>query len=302
METTAFGALAALVASGLFSAGLVLQAGESRQVDDKFSLHFALIRRLVKRPRWVEGTLLTFAGYPFHVLALLLAPLSIVQPALAAGLLLLLVIGARTPGETVRRRDWAGVGAIVIGIAVMTLSAPQRAEVEARTSELLIALAVLGLLTLVPYVAERLRGECTPGLTTMAAFAAGTAYAFSGITSKLVSDDLSDDRVASAFGWLAATAVIAGLGFLSQVTALQRRPATQVGPVVYVIPVLVPVLLAPFITGEDWGDTPLGGLVLVVSLVVVSVGAGLVSSSGHVSRATEGGPTVTLSAGAQPDR
>ena len=59
------------------------------------------------------------------------------QPALAAGLLLLLVLGARTPGETVRRRDWVGVGAIVIGIAVMTLSAPERAEVEARTYGLL---------------------------------------------------------------------------------------------------------------------------------------------------------------------
>jgi drug/metabolite transporter (DMT)-like permease len=293
METTPLGALAALVASGLFSAGLVLQAGESRQVDEKFSLHLGLIRRLLKRPRWVEGTLLTFAGYPFHVLALLLAPLTIVQPALAAGLLLLLVIGARTPGENVRRRDWVGVGAIVIGIAVMTLSAPERAEVEARTSALLVALAALALVTLVPYVAERLRGECTPGLTTMATFAAGTAYAFSGITSKLVSDDLSDDRVASAFGWLVATAVIAGLGFLSQVTALQRRSATQVGPVIYVVPVLVPVLLAPFLTGEDWGQTPLNGAVLVVSLLVVSLGAGLVSSSGHVSRATEGGPPVT---------
>jgi len=293
MESTALGALAALAASGLFSAGLVLQATESRQIDSRFSLHLALIRRLLSRPRWVQGTLLTFLGYPFHVLALLLAPLSVVQPALAAGLLLLLVIGARTPGENVRRRDWTGVGAIVIGIAVMTLSAPERAELEAQTAPLLVALAVLGAVTLIPYALERLRGECTPGLTTMATLAAGTAYAFSGITSKLVSDDLADDLVVSAFGWLAATALIAGLGFLSQVTALQRRSATQVGPVVYVVPVLVPVLLAPFLTGEDWGQTPLGGAVLVVSLLVVSVGAGLVSTSGHVGRATEGGPPVT---------
>jgi drug/metabolite transporter (DMT)-like permease len=293
MESNSLGALAALAASGLFSAGLVLQATESRQVDSRFSLHLALIRRLLSRPRWVKGTLLTFAGYPFHVLALLLAPLTIVQPALAAGLLLLLVIGARTPGENVRLRDWAGVVAIVTGIAVTTLVAPERAEVEAQTGALLVALVVLAAASLVPYAVERLRGECTPGLTTMATFAAGTAYAFSGITSKLVSDDLADDRVASAFGWLAATAVIGGLGFLSQVTALQRRTATQVGPVVYVVPVLVPVLLAPFLTGEDWSQTPLGGAVLVFSLFVVSLGAGLVSSSGHVGRASEGGPPVT---------
>ena len=292
MESTALGALAALAASGLFSVGLVMQATESRRVDSRYSLHLALIRRLLSRPRWVQGTLIIFLGYPFHVLALLLAPLSVVQPALAAGLLVLLIMGARTPGETVRMRDWTGVGAIVFGIVVMTLAAPERAEVEAQTAPLLIALAVMASVTLVPYAVERWRGECTPGLTTMATFAAGTAYAFSGITSKLVSDDLADDRVASAFGWLVATAVIGGLGFLSQVTALQRRTATQVGPVVYVIPVLVPVLLAPFLTGEDWSQTPLGGGVLVASLLLVSIGAGLVSSSGHVGRAAEGGPPV----------
>ena len=292
MESTALGAVAALAASGLFSVGLVMQATESRQVDSRYSLHLALIRRLISRPRWVQGTLLTFIGYPFHVLALLLAPLTVVQPALAAGLLVLLAMGVRTPGENVRARDVTGVVAIVLGIVVMTLCAPERAEVEAQTAPLLIALAVMAAVTLVPYAVERLRGECTPGLTTMATFAAGTAYAFSGITSKLVSDDLADDRVASAFGWLVATAVIAGLGFLSQVTALQRRSATQVGPVVYVIPVLVPVLLAPFLTGEDWSQTPLGGAVLVASLLLVSVGAGLVSSSSHVGRATEGGPPL----------
>ena len=41
---------------------------------------------------------------------------------------------------------------------------------------------------------------------------------------------------------------------------------------IYVVPVLVPVLLAPFLTGEDWGQTPLGGVVLVASLLMVSVG------------------------------
>ena len=162
MESTALGALAALAASGLFSAGLVLQASESRRVDSRYSLHLALIRTLLSRPRWVKGTLITFLGYPFHVLALLLAPLTVVQPALAAGLLLLLVIGAATPGELVRAREVSGVGAIVIGIAVMTLCAPERAEVEAATGPLLIALAVLASITLAPYAIERARGESTP--------------------------------------------------------------------------------------------------------------------------------------------
>ena len=288
MESTALGALAALAASALFSAGLVLQATETRQVDSRYALHFSLIRRLLSRRRWVQGAVVTFLGYPFHVLALLLAPLTVVQPALAAGLLILLFVGARTGGEKVGPREVAGVVAILAGVAAMTLSAPARAAVETQTGPLLAALAVLAAVTLVPYALERLKGECTPGLTTMATFAAGAAYAFSGITTKLVSDDLADDRLVPALGWLAATGVIGGLGFLGQVTALQRRSATRVGPVIYVIPVLVPVVVAPFVTGEEWGETPLGGAVLIASLLVVCVGTALVSGSSSVGRASEG--------------
>jgi len=288
MESTALGALAALAASALFSAGLVLQATETRQVDSRYALHFSLIRRLLSRRRWVQGAVVTFLGYPFHVLALLLAPLTVVQPALAAGLLILLFVGARTGGEKVGPREVAGVVAILAGVTAMTLSAPARAAVETQTGPLLAALAVLAAVTLVPYALERLKGECTPGLTTMATFAAGAAYAFSGITTKLVSDDLADDRLVPALGWLAATGVIGGLGFLGQVTALQRRSATRVGPVIYVIPVVVPVVVAPFVTGEEWGETPLGGAVLIASLLVVCVGTALVSGSSSVGRASEG--------------
>lgn len=287
MESTVLGALAALAASALFSAGLVLQATETRRVDSRYALHLSLIRQLLSRRRWVQGTVVMFLGYPCHVLALLLAPLSVVQPALAVGLLVLLVVGARTGGENVGPREVAAVVAIVAGVSAMTLSAPARAALEAQTGPLLVALVVLAAVTLVPYALERARGECTPGLTTMATFAAGTAYAFSGITTKLVSDDLADDRLVAALGWLAATAVISGLGFLGQVTALQRRSATQVGPVIYVIPVLVPVVVAPFVTGEQWGETPLGGAVLIASLLVVCVGTALLSGSSAVGRASE---------------
>jgi drug/metabolite transporter (DMT)-like permease len=279
--------VAAVVASSLFSVGIVLQASETRGVDPRFSLRLSLIRHLIARRRWVVGTAVTLAGYPFHIAALLLAPLTVVQPALAAGLLLLLVVGARTHEETIGPRDVVGVVAIVVGVVAMTLTAPRRSEVDASTGPLLVALAGLVVITLTPYVLTRLRGVGAGSLATLATFAAGAAYAFDGISTKLVSDHLSADELAAAIGWLAATLVVGGLGFLGQITALQRHTAAQVGPVIYVVPVLVPVLLSPFLTGEDWGATPLGGGVLVASLLIVSVGAGLVSASSSVGRATE---------------
>jgi drug/metabolite transporter (DMT)-like permease len=286
MGSTVLGALAAVAASALFSVGLVLQASEARQLDSRLSLHFALIAQLMSRPRWVLGSVVMGLGFPLHVVALLLAPLSVVQPALATGLLILLAVGARTAGESVGPRDVAGVAAIAVGVTAMTLSAPERAALETQTGPLVAALVVLAAVTLVPYTVMRLHGGRGPSLAAMATFAAASAYAFSGLTTKLVADDLADGRLLASVSWLAATACVGGLGFLGQLTALQHRPATQVGPVIYVVPVLVPVLLAPFLTGEEWSDTPLGGGVLIASLLVVCVGAALVGASSTVDQAS----------------
>ena len=84
MGDSALGALAAVTASALFSAGLVLQSLEARTVPAEHSLRLSLIGGLLGRRRWVLGGLLMVLGFGFHVGALLLAPLTVVQPSLAA--------------------------------------------------------------------------------------------------------------------------------------------------------------------------------------------------------------------------
>jgi len=63
---------------------------------------------------------------------------------------------------------------------------------------------------------------------------------------------------------------------LGELTALQSYPATRVGPVVLVMQIVIPVLLAPLVGGERWGA---GGPVLAAALVVVAGGVALLASS-----------------------
>ena len=118
------GVACACVASILFDLGVALQAMEARDVSHDHSLRPSLLGRLVARPRWVFATLLGVAGWPFHVVALLLAPLTVVQPALASGLLLLLVLGDRMLGERVGSLEVGAVMAIILGVAGMAWAAP----------------------------------------------------------------------------------------------------------------------------------------------------------------------------------
>src|SRR5262249_8550955 len=78
-----------------------------------------------------------------------------------------------------------------------------------------------------------------------------------------------------------------GLALLSEMSALQRRPATQVAPVMFAVQVLVPVLLAPLIFGESWTDTPLGGAVLVGFMAIAIAGTSLLAGSRAVGAVIE---------------
>src|ERR1700747_53544 len=93
MSRLLLGLLAAFGAAGFYSAGIALQALEARRVGPELALRFGLLRRLVRRPRWLAGLGVDPGGWGVQTLALTLAPLTLVQPALAAGLVFLLVIG-----------------------------------------------------------------------------------------------------------------------------------------------------------------------------------------------------------------
>jgi drug/metabolite transporter (DMT)-like permease len=273
------GVACACVASILFDLGVALQALEARDVPREHGLHPSLLGRLVARPRWLFATVLAGAGWPFHVAGLLLAPLTVVQPALASGLLLLLVLGDRMLGEKVGTLEVGAVLAIVLGVAGVAWAAPEHTTSHAGFARLAPALGGLAVLAAAPYLARR---ETAAG-SALLPLSAGCAFAWTGISSKLIADYLSSSSWAAVAAWAAATGLVAGIGLLSEMSALQRRPATRVAPIVFVVQITVPVMLAPLLGGESWASTPLGGMALVGFLAIVAAGAGVLGRSPAVS-------------------
>jgi drug/metabolite transporter (DMT)-like permease len=273
------GLACACIASILFDLAVAMQALEAREVPRDHALRPSLLGRLVARPRWLLGTALGAAGWPFHLAGLLLAPLTVVQPALASGLLLLLVLGDRMLGERVGPLEVGAVLAIVLGVAGMAWAAPEHTTSHAGFARLAPALGLLALIAVVPYLTRR-EGAAASALLPLSA---GCAYAWTGISTKLIADFLSSSSWLPVLGWAVATGVLALVGLLSEMSALQSRAATRVAPVVFVVQVSVPVILAPLLTGESWGSTPLGGLALLGFLALVSAGAGVLGSTRAVS-------------------
>jgi hypothetical protein len=274
----ALGIVAAVGASCLYNASIALQALEAREVPREHSLRPSLIGRLLRNRRWVLATGLGLLGWPLEIAALLLAPLTVVQPCLASGLVLLLWLGAKKLGEAPGRRELIAVAAIVAGVAGVALVAPERTTEHASSGAVALALVLVALPIAAPYL---LRGRAAAA-GMLAVVAAGFGYAWTAIASKLLTDELATGTVLVAAAWLATAAISEGLALLSEMSALQRRPATHVAPVMFAVQVLVPVLLAPLIFGESWAETPLGGVVLVAFMAVAVAGTVLLAGSRSV--------------------
>jgi hypothetical protein len=293
----ALGIVAAVGASLLYNTSIALQALQARRVPEEHSLRLSLIGRLVRNRRWLGATALGLAGWPLEIVALLLAPLTVVQPCLASGLILLLWLGSTRLGERPGRRELVAVAAIVAGVTGVALAAPERTTDHAGAGAIALALVLVAIPVLAPYVLRaRIRHSPPQGVVNvgyahaiglMAVLSAGCGYAWTAIASKLLTDELATGAILVAVAWLASAAASEGLALLSEMSALQRRPATRVAPTMFAVQIIVPVLLAPLIFGEKWGETPLGGVALLAFVAATLAGTVLLAGSSSVGAVLE---------------
>ncbi len=282
----AFGFALALAAACCYETGYALQALEARRAPPERALRPSLIGHLVRRPVWVGATALSLVGWPLQIAALSQAPLTLVQPTLALGLLLLLALGVRVLGEHVGTRELLAVVLVIGSVAVFGWAAPRDVGNVESSPGLIIALSTLIAATLAPYAISLGGHRRSPLLLLVAS--AGAADGLAAFVAKLVAEDAAAGALVGVLLWAALVAAVVIVGVISESTALQRFAATRVAPTVLVMQIVIPVILAPLVGGEGWGDTPLGGAVLGVALAAIAVGAGLLASSPAVAQLAVG--------------
>jgi len=278
------GTLFALAAAMVFGCGIVLQAAEARQVPRADARRVRLVARLARSRRWLVGTTLTLVGWLLHATAFRLAPVTIVQPALAFTLVVVLLGAHRVLDEPVGVREVAAVGGLAGGLILLIAAAPTRTTQHAHGADLAVPLVVLGIVALVPLLRPP-SGRLVP---LSEAVAAGIAFAWSGIATKLFTDTLASGRQPTAALWLALVAVAAVLGGVAEMSALQVGRASRVVPITFAFEIALPVALAPVLFGERWGA--LGAariLTLAAALTAVLAAAVILATSSGVTHLIE---------------
>jgi drug/metabolite transporter (DMT)-like permease len=276
----AAGIAVALCAALANAFALVIQAGEDRQSSLGKGGRFSLLVELAHRPRWLAGTALLVAAWPLQVLALGLAPITVVQPLLATTQLVLLAMARVKLREQVGWLEYLGALVIVAGISLVVWAAPRHEPHHVAAGRLAVPLAVVGGLAVGAYIFGRLR----PRLPLALVIGAGLSYAWVDFANKLLANALSGGQIAAGVAWLAATLGFGALAFLEETTALQRRPAVTVAPVIGAIHDPLPVLMAIWSGLTVWGTAPHRILPLVLGLMLIATGAAILGRSKAVAK------------------
>jgi hypothetical protein len=123
--TTLLGIVLALVCALATNIGFLYKhrgACEAPAVDMRRPLRTA--RQLYSSRWFAVGMIIASGAWIFHVAAMSVAPLSVVQAVLAGGVVLLAVMAERVLGVTIGRRQWAGLGLTAAGLVLLGISLP----------------------------------------------------------------------------------------------------------------------------------------------------------------------------------
>jgi hypothetical protein len=119
----AVGLILALLTAAAFNWSWVAQHSITSRLPKLSVRHpWRSLALLFGNRRWTTAFMIGIAGWALYIVALRLAPLSLVQAVSAGGLALLAVLAQRAEGRPLPRREWLGVGLAVAGLVFLSVS------------------------------------------------------------------------------------------------------------------------------------------------------------------------------------
>jgi hypothetical protein len=261
----ALGVLLAVASAVAINGGYALQHGAASRLPP-LSLRrpVASFRSLLAEHAWLAGFLGGIGGWVLYVIALRVAPLSIVQAAAAGGIGVLALGGRLTPPERV------GVAAALVGLALLGLSLTSHVS-TGRGNPAVVVIWMLASLAAVPLVIRALPPGAGFGT------AAGILYAAGDVGTKAAV--VGGGRLWFVPGLLACH----GLAFVCMQLAFQRGGRLATAGLAVLWTNALPIVAGTVVFGEGLPGGRHGAARIAAFALVLVSAAGL-------SRPAEAGP------------
>ena len=237
------GILLALVATTAYNVGLIL---EKRALGQMAALNLRRVLRvlvsLATSRAWLGGFALMLTGLACQTIALTFEPVSVVQPVLASGVVLVLVLSRLVLRERLHGGETWCVAAIAVSVVLLAMSASGVKDSHHASpgwvAAVMVPSAVIGLAFAVGSLRARIRRRGTTVAGVWAGVGTGLLYGVAALAIKALSGILVGHQTAAsiAIGVLTSPYLYV-LGGSLAVAMLLFQAALQAGRASIVVPV-----------------------------------------------------------------
>jgi LPXTG-motif cell wall-anchored protein len=240
------------------------------------------------RSKWFAvGMLVALVAWIFHVGALAMAPLSLVQAVIAGGLVFLTVLAERYFGCSVGPRQWAGVGLTALGLVLLAVTLPHTGGHHSYSTAGMIAFesALLALGTFL-VLSKKLGSHEHHGV--MLGTAAGILFGVSDVAIKALTTIAGTEGILGILvsPWLLSCIAASVIAFYASARGLQKGEAVPVITLTSAAANVTAISGGIIVFGDPMPSDPVGIVLQSFAFVLVIVAAALTPAPLRAARAT----------------
>lgn len=232
-------------------------------------------RQLFSSKMFAIGMLVACGSWVFHIGAMAMVPMSVVQMVLAGGIVLLAIMAERCYGACVGGRQWAGLAMTALGLILLGLSLPVVHGAHSRYSVpgmIAFEAVLIGLGTLL-ILGPRI-GAPSQHHGVMLGAASGILFGVSDIGIKALTGLVGAHGILGfASPWLAVTVGASIVAFFSSAKALQDGEAVPVIAVTSTAANVSGIVGGLVVFGDPFPSSTLGIAFQVLAFILVIVAA-----------------------------
>jgi Magnesium transporter NIPA len=210
--------------------------------------------RLIRSPRWMFGLLLLCTGMVMNAIALVSAPLTVVQPIGAIALVITTVVNAKDQGLSINRATVVAISACVAGSAlfvVLAVNVTQENHHVSASDELTIVLLLALAVGLFGTLALMFKHRMSAFIYILGA---GVLFGFVAVLTRIIGKHLLDPNGLGLLNvqWYSVVAIVAagGLGSWFVQSAYSGGPPDLVIAGLTVVDPIVGIAIGIAILGE----------------------------------------------------
>lgn len=277
----------AIASSALMALGLLMMKSHAHRLPA--ARGSGIVRGVlawIRDPLWIGGLGVQTLGYALYVIAIAGAPISMIAVMMQGGIALFVVFSAVFLGERAKPMEWAGIGAIVLGMILLSLSlgigAPQSAS---KTPVLIELCAVLIVLGAAPFTRRRLaEGGAAQAIASGIAFGMGSLFTKAMTESFIAASSVPITLRIVANPWVYATIVVNVAGIVMLQNSFHQARAIITMPLSSALSNLVPIAGGTLAFGESLPQDPSGAAMRLSAFVLTIVASVMLATAEEPER------------------